>query len=381
MFWSNMLKKILWCILYVITCLTCVVFWQLTTQQINNIDCSKIINIPNTGSNYNNNFNIAKIKYSFTDQDFNNWWLSPFNSAKDVCELQKKQCVSIPACACNTIGSVDWKFWTNTAQRLKDCLPPKTPTQTPPAVAVCEELTSPVVSSITTSNITSSSIDSITVDQESDATANGNREKVKKKIKSWFKNDSTITWTKIRQGVSKWDKCKLCGDENKVTRKTLEILADDSCFQEQVCVETAWKKTCTPEKIETAWWSASSFWACKPSKPWDPDCECGIKLNTNVPFIGNCISYSSDGSAWWDGLVVTIANAFPALMGGLSKIVVTLILITSFVTLVIAGVSISTGDAIGVGKGMDLIWKVVTGIALLWASGVILHLINPNFFT
>jgi hypothetical protein len=75
-------------------------------------------------------------------------------------------------------------------------------------------------------------------------------------------------------------------------------------------------------------------------------------------------------------------TAFPVLMWWLSKIVVSLILITSFMTLIYAWVLMTTWwyDQSNYSKGIELIEKVIRWIALLWASGVILHLINPNFF-
>lgn len=78
-----------------------------------------------------------------------------------------------------------------------------------------------------------------------------------------------------------------------------------------------------------------------------------------------------------DEQAVTSEDAFPVLMGSLTQILVTIILIVSFVLIIIGGIMISTGNLSG---GKSLIIKVVIGIALLGASGVILRLINPNFF-
>jgi hypothetical protein len=103
---------------------------------------------------------------------------------------------------------------------------------------------------------------------------------------------------------------------------------------------------------------------------------CGIELNTNVPFIGRCIE-GSTGDVGDDEQAVTSEDAFPVLMGSLTQILVTIILIVSFVLIIVGGIMISTGNLSG---GKSLIIKVVIGIALLGASGVILRLINPNFF-
>ncbi|MFA7298839.1 MAG: hypothetical protein WC010_04305 [Candidatus Absconditabacterales bacterium] len=103
---------------------------------------------------------------------------------------------------------------------------------------------------------------------------------------------------------------------------------------------------------------------------------CGVELNTNVPFIGKCIE-SDTANKSSDETNVTGESAFPVLLGSLTKILVTIILIVSFVLIIIGGIMISTGDPAG---GKKMIIKVVIGIALLGASGVILRLINPNFF-
>ncbi|MFA6255954.1 MAG: hypothetical protein WC606_02110 [Candidatus Absconditabacterales bacterium] len=109
----------------------------------------------------------------------------------------------------------------------------------------------------------------------------------------------------------------------------------------------------------------------------DPGVCCGISLNTSVPFIGNCIEDTNANVGVGEETGVTGATAFPVLMGSLTKILVTVILILSFVLIVIGGIMIATGNPSG---GKKMIMKVVIGIAILGASGVILRLINPNFF-
>lgn len=107
----------------------------------------------------------------------------------------------------------------------------------------------------------------------------------------------------------------------------------------------------------------------------------GIKLNTDVPFIGNCIYFGkTEGTG--DNKKISQLDAFPYLISGLMKIVMTAILVISFVLIVVAGVMISaSGISPNAYKtGMKLIEKVAIGIALLGASGVILKIINPNFF-
>lgn len=114
------------------------------------------------------------------------------------------------------------------------------------------------------------------------------------------------------------------------------------------------------------------------------DCKCGIKLNTSVPFIWNCIQIAREDTTNNDTntTIVTKQNAFPVLMWALSKIVVTAILVFSFVLIIVAGVMMASsgGDSGRFSDGKKLIWKVIVWLALLWASWVILKLINPSFF-
>lgn len=121
-------------------------------------------------------------------------------------------------------------------------------------------------------------------------------------------------------------------------------------------------------------WTKKIDNVCEPcNKKW---VCCGVELNTSVPFIGKCIE-DTTGSVSPDETWVTWDQAFPVLMWSLTKILVTVILILSFVLIVIGGIMIATGDPSG---GKKMIIRVVIGIALLGASGVILRLINPNFF-
>ena len=136
------------------------------------------------------------------------------------------------------------------------------------------------------------------------------------------------------------------------------------------------------------WWEPSPSWFWCDCGTWNKlvgntckSCSadgvcCGISLNTNIPFIGNCIE---DGtSAPGPGETgVTWQTAFPVLMWSLTKILITLILIVSFVLIIIGGIMIATGNP---SWGKKMITNVVIGIALLGASWVILRLINPNFF-
>lgn len=112
------------------------------------------------------------------------------------------------------------------------------------------------------------------------------------------------------------------------------------------------------------------------SNKWKDDCK-PVKLNTNVPFIGNQIE-TCEG---WDPSKTTIWTAFPRLMWGVSKLLITLILIVWFLMIVVWWVMITASWVYKDGKKWkELILKVIVWIILLWMSWIILNVINPNFF-
>ena len=114
---------------------------------------------------------------------------------------------------------------------------------------------------------------------------------------------------------------------------------------------------------------------------WKKRCR-GIQLNTNIPFIGNCIvTYNSKADANWDR-VVTPVNAFPTLIGALMNLLMTVILIMSLLMIVWSWVlmTMSWVDASKYTKWVNLLKRVAIWMALLGASWVILKVINPNFF-
>ena len=92
---------------------------------------------------------------------------------------------------------------------------------------------------------------------------------------------------------------------------------------------------------------------------------CGIKLNTNFPGLWNCIEYSQEKSA------------FPKMMGILTKLIMSIILVICFIMIIVAWIMWASDDPKG---AQNIIKKVAITILLLWFSGVILRLINPNFF-
>lgn len=158
------------------------------------------------------------------------------------------------------------------------------------------------------------------------------------------------------------------------------------CCNPSPTTPTAWQPCALPDNL----WGNShvnSIGLCVCNDGWtkiknvctsckDPWVCCGVELNTSVPFIGKCIEDSSSdvgGDETW----VTWDQAFPVLMSSMMKILVTVILIVSFVLIIVGGIMIAVGNPSG---GKKMIIKVAIGIALLGASGVILRLINPNFF-
>ena len=67
----------------------------------------------------------------------------------------------------------------------------------------------------------------------------------------------------------------------------------------------------------------------------------------------------------------------------LMKLTISIIMLMSFLIIVISGVMITSSgyDGGNYKEGIENIKKVAIGLTLLGASGVILKLINPNFFT
>lgn len=124
------------------------------------------------------------------------------------------------------------------------------------------------------------------------------------------------------------------------------------------------------------------WWAALCEKCDIKKCNCGIKLNTNVPFIGRCIMNESTNDTAANGewtITVNWLNAFPVLMGAMIKILMSIIMIICFASLIVWGFMMTIPDQYDMGKNM--IKKVVRTIAALWTLWTILYLVNPNFFT
>lgn len=106
-----------------------------------------------------------------------------------------------------------------------------------------------------------------------------------------------------------------------------------------------------------------------------------IELNTNIPFIGKCISKNLDESVTADSKT-TVSNAFPLLMGWLMKVLMAVILVWAFMAILVGGLMMAWAgfNSSYYGKGKNLIIMVLSALALIAASWAILNAINPNFF-
>ena len=94
-----------------------------------------------------------------------------------------------------------------------------------------------------------------------------------------------------------------------------------------------------------------------------------IKLNTNFPIIWNCI---------WDDAGEDATKAFPSMIWAFTKIVMALILVWCFIIIIYAGILWAADKP---KEAKEWLKRVAITILLLWFSGAILKLINPNFFT
>ena len=227
----------------------------------------------------------------------------------------------------------------------------------------------------------------------------------------WVDEENTFS-AQILPGVACYGPEQPCSAANKnvwssLFTQLISCTAQQTDLNNANCIDAPWTVSATDQcEISTApWWVPS---ACSPKEDQDkweqcidgkvicvprPGICCGISLNTTVPFIGKCIQMLSAAekkilSAKWlwntstTTMLVTGDTAFPALMLWLTKILVTVILLASFIAIIVAGVMMAaSGDKEEwYTNGTKIIGSVIAALALLGASGVILRLINPNFF-
>ena len=183
--------------------------------------------------------------------------------------------------------------------------------------------------------------------------------------------------------------CKTPPENNNCDKYwTGRYLKDDCCNKcpSNKKVNEEWDDcVCTTSSSCNQSWYVFNDETCKCECDPTQRC-CGILLNTVVPFIGDCIEMTTQNSisdpSDPNKSRVNQLNAFPFLMMWLSKILVTIILIFSFLIIIAAWLMMTTGvyKEQNYKTWVDRITKVIVWLILLWASGLILRLINPSFF-
>lgn len=164
-----------------------------------------------------------------------------------------------------------------------------------------------------------------------------------------------------------------------------QLVVECSSVATNAAVVTACADMTKVYNPETKECEPAQCWSCEIWDVKSQKCEkIGIKLNTDVPFIGDCIAFGNTKSkGTGNTTTVNQVTAFPTLMGALMNIVMTATLIIWFLMIVVGGVLITTEgmNPWGQKKGKAMIVKVGAVLAILGLSGVILKLINPTFFT
>lgn len=131
-----------------------------------------------------------------------------------------------------------------------------------------------------------------------------------------------------------------------------------SCVE---CAKICKYERCVDSKPYADSWKTKSY--CECIRDW------GIKLNTDIPFIGRCITKqgnTADGNSSILGISSALTNIF-----------MTLILTAWFAMVIWWGVEIAMGRT---KEGKQKIINVVIAFAALGSLGILLRLINPNFF-
>lgn len=148
----------------------------------------------------------------------------------------------------------------------------------------------------------------------------------------------------------------------------INSFCDNKCST-QWCSETE----CSSQENSCKTDCLNSYNKCK-SENGAEFCECKINgwivLNNNFPFIGRCIKKDGNTADGKNSSLVAISSAF-------SNIFMTLILTGGFAMVIRGGVQIAMGQN---KEGMAKIRNVVIAFAALGSLGIILRLINPNFF-
>lgn len=152
----------------------------------------------------------------------------------------------------------------------------------------------------------------------------------------------------------------------------------DCCFDDNMCWDS-W--------YNAGWQCIDCTWDTMPN-PKHTRCICNpnlkccwVQLNTVVPFIWDCIEMNTESNR--DNTTnVNSVTAFPILMQWLMKILMSVIMIFSFLMIIVAWLMIVSW-AFGWNwftTGKKIIKNVIISLILLWCSWLILSLINPSFF-
>ena len=152
----------------------------------------------------------------------------------------------------------------------------------------------------------------------------------------------------------------------------------DCCFDDNMCWDS-W--------YNVGWQCIDCTWDTMPN-PKHTRCICNpnlkccwVQLNTVVPFIWDCIEMNTESNR--DNTTnVNSVTAFPILMQWLMKILMSVIMIFSFLMIIVAWLMIVSW-AFGWNwftTGKKIIKNVIISLILLWCSWLILSLINPSFF-
>lgn len=229
--------------------------------------------------------------------------------------------------------------------------------------------------------------------KESQTKAQNNVNAAQEQVQTCDKDSSATCWeidhanstaqsaqNTLSAATQVYQQCLACAPDPKgqACKDAKKSFSCESIFAKHEDARVCNRNRCVAEK----WYEAADL-----SNGGRPDmnnpCNCkygfegngenaGIPLNTSIPFVGRCVPKSSwstdDGSA---------LNAFPVIIGAATKMLVTVILLVSFVMIVVGGVQWASWDA---KSGKAKITKVAIGIAMLGMMGAILRLINPNFF-
>lgn len=192
-------------------------------------------------------------------------------------------------------------------------------------------------------------------------------------LSTWSIQNNTVSWSTIQENASSVNDCRFVNKDITDVSLVPPSLVPWNC-ETNTCPTDA---QYIEKRVSTVQWDIVLCEKCDMDK-----CNCGVKLNTNVPFIGRCIMYENTNDIWANGdetTTVNPINAFPVLMGALVKILMSVIMIICFASLIIGGFMMTVPDQYNTWKW--IVKKVIWTIVWLWSLWTLLYLINPNFFS